>query len=90
MQTPSTESVVMFGVLQADGTVRLDYAPPMPPGPIQVTIRAASRPIERLPDLPVEDSSLLPPVDLPRFGGTCEVRPVRILQRFPDPQNEAA
>lgn len=90
MQTPFTDSVVVFGILGADGTVRLDFAPPMPPGRIQLTIRPASRPHERLPDLPVEDSSPAPPLDLPRFGVIQEVRPIQVLHRLPDFQSTEA
>jgi hypothetical protein len=91
MQTSSTDSVIVFGTLQPDGTVRLDSLPSMPPGPIQVTIRRVQR-NKRLHDFPVDESAVSTPLDLPRLGTTRMVEPVRIFQHFPDlPQNiEAA
>jgi hypothetical protein len=86
MQTPPTDPEVAFGFLQADGTIRLDRPPQMPPGPIQIVIRSTSRPHERLPDFPLDDASLSPTfVELPRSGVTQTVQPVRVLQRLPNP-----
>jgi len=89
MPTAPNNSVIVFGVLQPDGTVRLDHPPALPPGPIQITIRPVPRQRERLPDLPLEDTSELPPFDLPRAGVAQEVQPVRVLERLPDPYHSA-
>jgi hypothetical protein len=89
MQTAPANSVVVFGILQDDGIVRLDYPPEMRPGRVQITIRAIAQSRERLPDLPIEDSSESPPFELPRIGITRVVQPVRVAERLPDPLDDA-
>jgi hypothetical protein len=84
MQTAATDPVVLFGILQPDGTVRLDHPPTMPAGPVQITIRPIDQ-RERLPDLPVDDSSVPPPLDLPRLRFTRVVQLIRLAERLPDP-----
>ena len=89
MQTTFANSVVLFGVLQPDGTLRLDQPPEIPPGPVQVTIRAVAQPRERIPDLPIEDPSAPPPFDLPRLGTMRAVQPIPVEHRLPDPVQSA-
>jgi hypothetical protein len=79
------ESIVVFGVLESDGTVRLEHPLDIPSGPMQVTLRPISRHHERLPDLPIQDECILPPCELPRSGFTQLVRPIYVPQRLPDP-----
>src|SRR5688572_8913979 len=48
----STEGVVLRGTLRPDGTLELAGAVGLPPGPVEVTVRAAPDPAgERLPAL---------------------------------------
>ncbi len=84
METVPTDFVIVFGILQPDGTVQLDHPPEMPPGRIQLTIRPLPPQRERLPDLPTDDDSVPPPFDLPRLEITGVVQPIRVLQRLPD------
>jgi hypothetical protein len=85
MHTAPENSVIVFGVLQPDGTIRLDHPPAMSPGPIQITLRSVPPQRERLPDLSVEDPSVPAPFELPRGECTWKVEPIRVLQRLPDP-----
>lgn len=85
VDTVSTNSVVVLGMLQPDGTIRLDHPPALPPGPMEVTLRPIRQQRERLPDLPFDDSSAPPPCDLPRDGTARPIQPIRVLQRLPDP-----
>lgn len=84
MQPSPTNTVIVFGTLHPDGTIRLDPLPPMPPGPVQVTIRRVQS-HQRLPDSPVDDLENTPPVDLPRMGALRSVDPVRVVEHLPDP-----
>ena len=85
MQLAPGNSVVVYGILQRDGTVRLDRPLGIQPGPIELTIRPIPPRSERLPDLPFDDLCEAPPFDLPRSGVTWAVQPIRVLQRLPDP-----
>jgi hypothetical protein len=85
MDTSYTDSVVVFGMLQPDGTLRLDESPGVPPGRMEVTLRPVSRQKVRLPDPPLEDLCIAPPCELPRLGVTSLVHPVPIFERLPDP-----
>src|SRR5690606_23400530 len=78
------DSIVVFGVLQPDGSVSLDQPLAMSPGPVQLTIRPVSNPRERLPDPPIEDEFVMPPCEFPRSEIIREVQTVRIPERLPD------
>jgi hypothetical protein len=84
MQTAPSNSLVVFGILQSDGTVRLDRPPEIPPGPVQITIRPIGQAQERIPDLPVEDLSVPTPFDLPRTGIMRVVQTSRVAERLPE------
>lgn len=76
------------GVLDADGTIRLDHPPELPPGPVQVTLRARIAPDKYdplLPDPPWPDESIPPPCDLPIFGPRERVTLREIDMLLPDP-----
>jgi hypothetical protein len=85
MHAVPVNPVVVFGILQPDGTVRLDRPPQLPPGPVQITICPVVESRERIPDFPASDTSLPPPFDLPRIGTVRVVQPTRVAHRLPDP-----
>jgi hypothetical protein len=89
MQTAPNNSMEMFGILHPDGTIRLDHPPEMAPGPVQITIRSVAQLGDRVPDFPIDDPSVLPPLDLPRMGITQIVHPIPVTQRLPDPIDSA-
>jgi hypothetical protein len=84
MQSVPINSEIVFGVLQSDGTVRLDHPSNLPPGPVQITIRAIGHPRERIADQAIEEPFVRPPIELPRIGITRIVHPVNITERLPD------
>jgi hypothetical protein len=85
MNTPPTSPVVAFGVLQADGTVRLNQPLAMPPGPSQMAIRPVTEPVERVPDLVVDDFIQPVSCNLPRLSAMQDIQPTHVLERLPDP-----
>jgi hypothetical protein len=84
MQSAPANSVIILGILQDDGIVRLDHLPEMRPGRVQITMSAIAAPRDRIPDPPLEDSSGPPAFDLPRIGITRIVQPFRVGERLPD------
>jgi hypothetical protein len=81
-------SIVLNAVLRPDGTLALDSQPPLPPGPVRVTLESLSE-LEakavRLPDPPWLDESVSAPFDLPHFGRIVPVRPRLATDRLPEP-----
>ena len=85
MQLLPITPVVVSGILLPDGTVQLDRPLEMQPGPVEVSVRPIPPQSDRLPDLPIEDSSVSPTFEMPRSGVALGLQPIRILQRLPDP-----
>lgn len=86
-----TLSVVIDGVLKADGTLEFDALPAIPPGRVRITLQPLGElPIrpERLPDPPWEDDSIPAPFDLPRSGEVERVQPRAGAERLPEPLEE--
>ena len=80
-------SIILEGVLKADGTLELQSRPQLPPGRVRVKLELlpqANSKAERMPDLPWPDDTIPAPFDLPR------PRPQRVdaravNERLPDP-----
>lgn len=85
MNTSFTDPVVVYGMLQADGTLRLDNPPGVPPGRMEVTLRPVSPQRARLPQPPIEDMCVAPPFELPRSSNSKHVDSAPIFERLPDP-----
>jgi hypothetical protein len=89
-----TPTIVLTGILRADGTVELDQRPDIPPGPVQVVLRRVPRSCGgseasgsgagRLPDQPLEDEGVLVHFDLPRPAGGRPVPSRKGARRLPD------
>ena len=76
--------IVLNGVLNADGSLKLDHRPELPPGRVRVTLQLLPEAL-RLPDPPWNDESVPAPFDLPRFGTAERVLPRLAGERLPDP-----
>ncbi len=81
-------ALVYEGLLLSDGTVRLDRAPDIRPGPVQITLRPISKSATNdafLLDGPWEDESISAPCDLPVAGLRRRIHPRPGRVRLPDP-----
>jgi hypothetical protein len=84
----ATASIVLNGVLKSDGTLELNTQPPIPPGPVRITLESLSEPRSetvRLPDPPWLDESVSAPFDLPHFAPAEQVQPRGATERLPEP-----
>ena len=73
----SESALVLNGNLNADGTIRLDRPPDVPPGRVRITLQPLPASVPgaiRLPDAPWPDDAISAPCDLP-FPGRTEPRP---------------
>ncbi len=82
--------LVYDGILEADGTIHLDRPPEVPPGPVQVTLRARianGKNDPLLPDPPWPDESISAPCDLPLLGPREHVELREVDVWLPDPHD---
>ena len=64
----ANSSIVLEGVLKADGTLELDHRPELPPGRVRVKLESLTKAHSEsglLPDPPWLDESIPAPCDLP-------------------------
>jgi hypothetical protein len=77
-------SVVLDGVITADGNLEVQVPSSFPPGPVRVTVQPVQAG-ERLPDPPWPDEGIPAPFDLPYLGVSKRVEPRPAKERLPEP-----
>jgi len=81
-------SVVLGGVLRADGTLELDGQPELPPGRVRVKLQAVAHAERKglpVPDPPWVDESIAAPFDLPLSQSTEPLDVRQVAELLPEP-----
>jgi hypothetical protein len=84
----ANSSIVLEGVLKADGTLELDHRPELPPGRVRVkleTLTVVHGDAGPRPDPPWLDESIPAPFDLPLPGPSETVELREVAELLPDP-----
>ena len=81
-------SIVLEGIVKADGTLELQGRPKLPPGPVRVTLEVAtqfSHDAECAPDPPCLDESFPAPFDLPLPATPRRIETRTVRELLPAP-----
>ena len=81
-------SIVLEGIVKADGTLELRDHPKLPPGPVRLTLEVAaqsSKGGEYVPDPPWLDESIPAPFDLPLPATPRHIQARSVRELLPAP-----